>query len=209
MTTYQHGYARYKLNGCRCRVCVAAVSEYNRRRQMAVTAGTWRVDAGLVREHLAVLSARGMGYKRCALVAGVSRSTVRRILYGAGGRPAPATTRHDIATKLLALDVDLGGAALVDALGTVRRIQALTAIGWTLTDTGRALGWTSSNLGLLLRQDKVLRRTADAVAGLYERRSGTTGPSGRARRMAAARGWVPPLAWTNIDDPREKPRGVS
>lgn len=203
-----HGYARYRLEGCRCYVCAAAVSEYDRRRQMAITAGTWRVDAGLVREHLALLAAAGMGYKRVAKVAGVSRSTVRRILYGNGGRPPPASTRHDIATKLLNTGVDLGGSALVDATGTVRRIQALAAIGWTLTSTADALGWTLTNLSALRRQTKVIRRTADAVAELYERRSGTPGPSRAARVLAGRRGWVPPLAWNDIDTD-ETARGVA
>lgn len=203
-----HGYARYKLGGCRCYVCAAAVSEYGRRRTMAITAGTWRVDADVVREHLAVLAALGMGYKRAAFVAGVSRSTVRRIVYGSAGRPAPPTTRRDIAVKLLAVEVDLGGAALVDGRGTVRRIQAMAAIGWSLASTAEALGRRASNLALLLGQDRVLRRTADAVAALYEQRSGTAGPSARARRLAVARGWVPPLGWNDIDAD-EKPRGVS
>lgn len=207
--TYDHGYARYRLDGCRCYVCAAAVSEYDRRRQMAITAGTWRMDAGLVREHLAVLSAAGMGYKRVAKVSGVSRSTVRRLLYGNSGRPAPSTTRHDIGVKLLTVEVDLGPSALVDGLGTVRRIQALAAIGWTLTATAAALGWTLQNLGTLLGQAKVTRRTADAVAALYEQRSGTPGPSRAARQLAARRGWVPPLAWNDIDDTDDKVRGVA
>lgn len=206
--TYDHGYARYRLEGCRCYVCAAARSDYDRRRTMAITAGTWRVDADVVREHIGVLGAQGMGYKRVAVVAGVSRSTVRRIVYGSGGRPAPPTTRHDIAVKLLEVEVDLGPAALVDARGPVRRIQALAAIGWPLSTTAEALGRTPSNLGMLLGQDKVLRRTADEVAALYEQRSGTAGPSVRARRLAVSRGWVPPLAWNDIDLD-EKPRGVS
>lgn len=204
----EHGYARYRLDGCRCYVCARARSEYDRRRTMAMTAGTWRVDADVVREHIAALAAQGMGYKRVAVVAGVHRSTVQGLLYGKQGRPAPTTTRRDIAVKLLAVDLDLGVGALVDGLGTVRRIQALTAIGWTLTSTADAIGWSLSNLGGLLRKDKVIRGTADLVARLYETRSGTPGPSAAARRLAGRRGWVPPLAWNDIDTD-EKPRGVS
>jgi len=206
--TYDHGYAKYRLEGCRCYVCAAARSEYDRRRTMAITAGTWRIDSAVVRDHLAVLAAQGMGYKRVAEVAGVHRSTVGRIIWGTGGRPAPPTTRQDIAAKLLAVDADLAAGTNVPAVGTVRRLQALAALGWSLTGSAAALGMTPQNMASLLRRPTVRRSTADAVAQLYELRSGTPGPSVRAREFAIRRGWPPPLAWNDIDTD-DRVRGVA
>lgn len=36
-----HGYARYKLDGCRCYTCAAAASAYNIRRERAIAYGRW------------------------------------------------------------------------------------------------------------------------------------------------------------------------
>lgn len=208
-----HGYARYKLDGCRCNVCGFAVSEYTRKRETAIRKGVWRIDAEVVRAHVRSLRAAGVGRRRIAELAGVHDSTVSRHLYGRGDRPAPSTMRHDLAQKILAVGPDLAPTAVVPAVGTVRRICGLVAIGWTLTEVAAGIGWSVSNLGTLLSRDSVTVRTAQAVAALYDRWSGTpsTGRSaGRSRRMAVARGWAPPLAWDDetIDNPVAVPYGV-
>jgi hypothetical protein len=210
-----HGYARYKLDGCRCNVCGFAVSEYTRQRRNAIRRGTWRVEADLVRAHVRSLAAAGMGRRRVAAVAGVSESTLSRHLYGYGGRPAPATMRHDLAQKLLAVVPDLAPYARIPGVGTVRRVRALVAIGWSLTELAERMGWSLANLCDLVscRSDDVAVRTAQLVAKLYGRLSMTpnAGPlSGRARAMARRKGWVPPLAWNEgaIDNPRARPRGI-
>lgn len=210
-----HGYARYKRDGCRCNVCGFAVSEYTRRRRNEIRRGTWRVDADLVRAHVRSLMAAGMGRRRIAEVAGVNQSTLSRQLYGRGDRKAPTTMRHDLARRLLAVAPDLAPNARVAVLGTARRIQALVAIGWTLTEVAAGIGWTVQNLTHLVCPSTgcVAARTAQAVADLYERLSMTppAGPSARrARAMARRRGWVPPLSWNEgaIDDPEAQPRGV-
>lgn len=210
-----HGYARYKLDGCRCNVCGFAVSEYTRLRRNAIRTGTWRTDAELVRAHVRSLMAAGMGRRRIGEVAGVNDSTLSRHLYGRRDRPAPATMRYDLAQRLLAVVPDLAPNARVPAVGTARRIRALVAIGWSLTELAAGIGWTLANLCNLIscRPDGVAVRTAQLVAVLYERLSMTpsVGPlSGRARAMARRKGWVPPLAWNEgaIDDPAARPHGV-
>ncbi|MDG4798962.1 hypothetical protein [Micromonospora sp. WMMD980] len=209
-----HGYARYKLDGCRCYTCCFDVSEYNRRRDKAIAAGTWRSDTTPVRAHIRSLMAAGMGWKQVAKTADVNPSTVGRILYGRPdqGTPPPKTTRYDIAQKLLAVKLNLHPNTPIDATGTIRRIRALAAIGHTLTAIAEGIGWTLQNLSHLAHSDAGPRgrhvevRTAQAVAGLYDSWSMTV-PTGwvcdRARRRAAELGWPPPLAWDDdqIDDP--------
>lgn len=218
-----HGYARYKLDGCRCYTCGWAVSEYTRRRLEAVANGRGPVDGDVLRVHLRSLAAAGMGYKRAADVAGVARSTVGRILYGRPDRGTPPTprVRYAIARKLLAVRaVDHGPNKPIEASGTVRRIRALIAIGWTRTEIARGIGWSLANLGTMLHRGAepwagfVEVRTAAAVSALYDRLSmhPSTGPhSARARAEARSNGWPPPLAWDDdeIDDPAAAPTEVA
>ena len=113
-----------------------------------------------------------------------------------------------------------GALMQVPALGTTRRLRALYALGWTSTDLAPLLGVGHARVGHLAseRQEKVHRVTAAKVAEVYDRLSMTVPqdpdvlPSprhcrvhDRQRRMAARRGWAPPLAWDDIDDPDETP----
>ncbi|MBS45321.1 MAG: hypothetical protein CMH83_19555 [Nocardioides sp.] len=101
------------------------------------------------------------------------------------------------------------GRPLVPALGTRRRTQALARLGWSTAELSREVGRTRSWLYKVLRNDRVQVETALVVADLYERLSMTrctAASAGRTATMAAAKGWPPPLAWTNIDDPDENPR---
>jgi transcriptional regulator with XRE-family HTH domain len=216
-TQRPHGYARYRLDNCRCYTCAYAVSTYSERRHKAIAAGTWRADTGPVRVHLRALMSAGMGYKRIARAAGVPESTVSRILYGRRDHdtPPPATTRYDIAQRLLAVPLDRHPHTPVEATGTVRRAQALVAIGYTLTEIAGHLGWTLQNFSSLIHDGstpyalRVELRTAQTMTAVYDQLSMTpsTGRyAARARAMAARRGWPPPLAWDDeqLDEPAAK-----
>ena len=106
-----------------------------------------------------------------------------------------------------------GEALTVDSTGTRRRIQALHAIGWTWAALAPELGITRSGVGLLARDrnQTSYASTAQRVAEVYERLCMVT-PVGsaakRARTNAARQGWLPPLAWNDIDDPAEQPAKV-
>lgn len=103
----------------------------------------------------------------------------------------------------------------VPNIGTRRRIQALMAIGWSQSRISREAGYDRSHVSLILMRGGALQqRTVDRIAEVYERLSMTlppmtTGPekvaATRARNLAAERGWAPPLAWNDIDDPGEEP----
>jgi hypothetical protein len=96
------------------------------------------------------------------------------------------------------------GKMLTDNAGTVRRLQALSAIGWGLVDLSAETGMAIAALGRLRAGTHAThRRTRQTIAELYDRLSMTPGPSQRARDYAARAGWLPPLAWDDddIDDP--------
>ncbi|MEU4558610.1 hypothetical protein AB0F72_09470 [Actinoplanes sp. NPDC023936] len=213
-STRPHGYARYRLDGCRCLTCAVAVSTYDRKRAMAITAGTWKpfTDAAPVKEHLAALAAVGVHRKRIEALTGVSRETIASIQ---GLRSRPATkVRTETAELILSLDPQQTAPAagtLIDATGSHRRIQALCCIGWTVLDQERLAGRAKGSLQQVLGQDRVTAAMAQAITALYDRLSMTPAPAGRsstgAKQRAAERGWVPPLEWD--DDTIDSPVAVS
>lgn len=106
------------------------------------------------------------------------------------------------------------GRLQVDPTGTVRRLRALYAIGWTSTDLAPRLGVTPGRVGHIVagRMEKVHPTTAERVARVYDELSmivpqdPPTLPArhirihDRQRRQSAAKGWAPPLAWDDIDN---------
>lgn len=114
------------------------------------------------------------------------------------------------------------GPMMVDPTGTVRRIRALYALGWTSPQLAVRLGVTPARVGHLAsgKWRQVHRHTAARVAALYDELSMVVPRDpdvlpprharvhDRQRRWAAAKGWAPPLAWDDIDDPNETPTGL-
>jgi hypothetical protein len=104
-----------------------------------------------------------------------------------------------------------GQYAKVDATGTVRRVQALLALGHTHPEIAAAAGGPkniSKNV-ILNRYDNLHADVAAAISRAYEALSMTVPTHWRARecaRRAKALGYLPPLAWDDIDDPNERPR---
>jgi hypothetical protein len=105
---------------------------------------------------------------------------------------------------------------MVPTLGTRRRIEALASLGWTTSEVSRRAGYERSHLGLVVRRGALRQATAERIAVVYDQLSMQRPPeitraekidASRARRIAAERGWPPPLAWDDIDDPTETPRG--
>lgn len=101
------------------------------------------------------------------------------------------------------------GPLTIDGTGTRRRLRALVALGWSFIELDAEMGRKVTYCSCLNRSARpVLRATADEVAALYDRLSMTprVGWSAeRQRRMASSRGWPPPLAWDDIDNPDETP----
>ena len=142
--------------------------------------------------------------------------TNRGYLAGCGEaccKAAHAAYRRDLRSRQYLA----GGPLTVDATGTQRRIQALTALGWPGywidDEIGRVRTYTTN---ILAQRAHVLASTADLIADVYDRLSMTLPPTdtlaqrqvvSRARNLARRKGWPPPLAWDDIDDPTEHPTG--
>ena len=222
MTDRPHGYARYRLDGCRCYICAFARSEYDENRNRAIAYGTWNpwVDAEPVRKHIRSVQSCGVGLRRIGDAAGVTRKRLQSIL---SGRPERGTgpqerVRPAIAAAILAVQPTLdlmGPATPIGSTGTVRRLQALVAAGWPQHHLAVALGQKDGNFTAFLTRPQVLVRNAQAVRALYDRlwkedpRHHGVGAQAysRARNQAASRGWAPFGAWDDdtIDDPATTP----
>lgn len=97
---------------------------------------------------------------------------------------------------------------LIDPTGTRRRLQALAAIGWRKADICARLGFHPRALDFTVPVKTMPARKAARIAQLYDELSMIPGPSEETRRRAAAKGWSPPLAWDDIDDPASRPAGA-
>ncbi len=217
-----HGYARYRLDGCRCYVCGYARSQYDENRTKAITAGNWQpwVDAEPVRIHIRHLQSCDMGLRTIAAAAGVDRKRLQAVITGRPerGTPPQAKIRSALAGAVLAVEPtleNLAPSSLINPTGTRRRAHALVAAGWPQQHLAAHLGMTPSNYGVMLERPNVLARRALAVRAMYDALwnanpadHGAT-PAGitRARRHAAANGWAPVGAWDDdtIDDPAAFP----
>ena len=219
---HQHGTrACYVHDHCRCYPCGAANNNYaaDLNRQTAYGRSNL-VDAEPVRRHVRELGARGMGWKQVAQRAQMSSGAMSKLLWGKrrpdGTRTPTQRVQAETAQRILAVQLELADHALIDSTGTVRRIRALIAIGWTQAHLAARLGVTPQNFWFASgARPQVTAVTARAVRALYDELSMTPAPDGpgasRARQYAAARRWVPPLAWDDdrIDDPAaRKPKRV-
>lgn len=218
---HEHGTrSAYVLDKCRCRPCRDASSAYERGRQRTQLYGRPRslVGAGPARD-LRQLMADGMGLKQIARTGEIAYSSLSGIIYG---KPSTDPREHrqprqrisrTLEARILAVPLELAAGATIDATGTARRIQALAAVGWSLSDTAAALGITRANFtAIAWGRRKITVATARAVRDLYEQRWNQPPPQhtrrdrnaySRARHLAEANKWLKPLELDDdrIDDP--------
>lgn len=160
-----------------------------------------------VKAHIERLLALGMSKRSIATAAGISPTTVCRILETHYG-----LTQRSVASKLLAVQgpesvlarTDADDETFVPALGARRRIRALIALGWT-HQLMHAHSGVRTAVTLNQAGDWITARTHRKVAALYEQLAMTPGPSQASRTRARTYGYAPPLAWNDIDDPDETP----
>lgn len=99
--------------------------------------------------------------------------------------------------------------------GTIRRLRALVALGYTPQCLSRRLRVLASRVQYWLHSapHRLPLTVRDAVIELYDQLSmqlPDDPASPRARAEARALGWAPPLAWDDetIDDPAVAPQGL-
>lgn len=132
-------------------------------------------------------------------------------------RCAPCRRQHARDHKAWMLRALRGQTETIDATGTVRRLQALCAAGWSRRELAAILDMEKSAVDRLVNGVEVCwRSTAGRVRNAYETHwQGPPEPTTahqracreRTRNVARRQGWALPLAWDEgtIDDPAAEP----
>lgn len=131
----------------------------------------------------------------------------------------PCRDAHNRATKRYEVGLALGTPAtrLVDATGTIRRLQALSYAGWPQNVIWRAAGLQYRHLARLVTLRRIDPHTATRIAEVTERFWNKPPPtstraekaaSSKARTIARRSGWAPMAAYDDIDNPNDRPQGI-
>lgn len=183
---------------------------YQKRRRLQLLEGTWQATALVspvrARAHLLELHERGWSIAALEALLGEGRGQLGALLYeGHHGNPQRITLeRHE---RILHIELDLERVpdrCHVPALGARRRVQALSAIGWSQGDIAERLGISQQALANSLRTEVMTARVSRRIRDVYTELEMSEGPSLRTRKRAVAQGWAPPAAWDDIDDPHEQ-----
>lgn len=197
-----------KSDGVRkeCRRCNRA---RDRRRRQGLTGYT---DAAACRDHIVRLRAAGMARDAIAERAGVGSRVINRINYGKQQRVTLTTEKAILAVRL----VVTVGAVRVSPVGARRRLEALQTQGWSLRQIADTFGLQRNTVQRVMRVRSVVETsTVEQIKQVYDLIWDKQPPYGnsvergwrdRTKREAAAKGWAPPLAWDDIDDPDEQPK---
>lgn len=183
---------------------------YRKRRQLAALQG---IDAGPiaaadVRTHAKRLM--DLGWSAKAMIDMIGVGTTTGLLLIINGNTVKAERKWEAILHLpLSYRVPeiLPETTLVPAEGAIRRVRALMALGWRHEDMTSLIGRTSSHL-VSARYPRINALDWRIIDAVYERLSGTPGPSASTRARAVAQGFLPPLAWDDIDGPGMPSRKV-
>lgn len=202
---------------CRLPECVARFNDHSAARARAQRAGTWNglVDAEPVRQHLLRLLAAGITPHQIAAAAGITPHSITDFT-----RPGRIKSRGrrqrvtpDVAARILSTTPDNITPTCTEAIGTVRRVQALVTIGWPQNYICAHAGLSELRIPHVQRRGIVRTTTAVAIARTYDelrsRRPERCGvdksEAQKARRRGAANHWPTPAYWDDyadcIDDP--------
>lgn len=205
---HPHGTNDRYLNGpCRCTHCREAHRADGALRRRLIAYGTWqgRVDATQAQLHIKQLIADGMTLAAIARAASLPKQTIQDIR---DGQHTTSPTRRD-AILTVTYTPPLRDNH-TPATGTRRRVQGLQLLGWSYRHIDAAAGTTSLRTTMNKNAPTVRQETADAVAqatrALLKRVPPTDKYAQQVQARATAKGWVPLLAWDDIDNPDEMPK---
>jgi transcriptional regulator with XRE-family HTH domain len=206
-------------HNCSCTPCRASYNAANARRYRLKAYGKWEgvsyISADPLRARLREFEAAGFTYRHVADAANVDPITLWRLLGGknrANPTKLPARVHPITSARVLALaapSIDtLSPHILVSPIPTVRRIHALMTLGWSQTRLAEKIGLSQADVSRLTRQTLVTVKSHRTIADLFEQLWNVEPPEvttgdrvsvSKTKRLAAARGWLPPMAWDDID----------
>lgn len=186
-------------------------ARYRKRKALAELRGipVAPIPAAPLRQHVNRLLTLGWGSPAIIATARVDGSPTGLLLI-ANGHSVRAERKWAPVLNLpysLAVSEHVPDDCLVPSLGAVRRIRALMALGWRHEDVTPLIGGRSSSHLASHRHKTINAHDWRLVDAAYQHLAAVPGPSAKSRKRAAAKGYVPPLAWDDIDDPDETPTG--
>ena len=173
-----------------------------------------QIDPGPTLRHVESLVAAGGTVSGICEIAGISPEIIGRLASGRNKQIRRATAAKILSIKTRDLFDRERPEQLVPAVGTIRRIQALMALGHTHATIAEAMGvpgrgYIAANI-TKRRPHQVSQENFNRVVKAYDALWDKPGKSVVAARHARAAGLLPPLAWDDgtIDDPAARPQGV-
>lgn len=152
----------YCCCGCRCEICREHhrqyAAHYSRQKAYGVQ---HRVVAEPVREHVRKMIAAGIGWRRVAKAAGVSPSSVYKLLHRGSKTVNKAT-----ADKLYAARPQLADGRMIPAGEYRAALETLMRRGWRKVDLGRWITGNPKAISLQLHHDLMRVSTAKRIVEL-------------------------------------------
>lgn len=166
------------------------------------------------RDHILWLMDNGVRQCEIAAAVGIAEPSVRLIRTG-----KRAYVRSATEAAILTLrpgSVPPNPHSLVPAIGAVRRLRALYAIGYTAAELADKVDLCHDTVRQLINGslDELIALRLGPICSTFERLQMTPAPPSvnatRSILRAQRNGWHPPLAWDEdaIDDPNAQPRGA-
>lgn len=215
---HRPGPTCYQKCKCRCDDCKRGQSRYAKQRRIRAAQGiNDLVDATPAREHVERLMSMGMSHGTIAVQAGMPNSGLQPLL-GIKANAKPLRRMHRrTARRILAVTyTPVVGVSFVQATGTMRRLQDLALRGFGAAELATLSGIEKHTITEVRAGTRTFVRTttADAIEALHKRLEGQaptlTSVRGRTATITIARrnGYAPLAAWDDINNKRERPKGI-
>lgn len=209
----------YQNCKCRCDDCRRAQSRYAKQRRVKLAQGiNDLVDAAPAREHVQKLMSMGMSHGTIALQAGMPNSSLQALL-GVKTNAKPLRRMHRrTARRVLAVTyTPMVGENFVAATATQRRLQDLGLRGFSSGELSTLCGVQKHTITEVRAGKRRLVRisTAEAVEELHRQLEGKsptlTSRRGQSALIAAAKRhkYAPLAAWDDINNQKERPKGIA
>lgn len=210
---FEHGDPRRYRRGCKCRPCIDAVTaEVRRGRFLRATGRGQMITTERAARHVERLRAADMADRQIMADALISQDVLYRVVRQEG------TIRRATETRILAVKPrqnELSGSGThISGLGSVRRLRALAADGWTAAELARRCGKHKQFIVYLQNQTgevTVRRWVSNYITTLYtelanlkpEEHGIPAHIAKRTRDLAATKGWMGSAYWDDeaFDDP--------
>jgi hypothetical protein len=210
---FEHGDPRRYRRGCKCRACTDGISTEVRRGRFLRATGRGRsTTPERAARHVAHLRNAGMPDREIMTDALIGQDVLYRIVRQEG------TIHRSTEIRVLAVRpraTELAGSGhRIPGIGTVRRLRALAADGWTAAELGQRCGkhkqfivhlqnqtgeitvrrWVATYVNKLYTELAHLKPEDNGVAAHFAQRT---------RDRAAAKGWMGTAWWDeeSLDDP--------